>query len=107
MERRRREETKERERKGEKKKEERKKKKEKGVKEGGEWMQPWLMGASAQKGNELQGSPPHYGLTRSSQRRKPIMIDMVYWLIFGYDGTKESLLVKFFIFALGLGAVDT
>lgn len=70
-------------------------------------MQPWLMGASAQKGNELQGSPPHYGLTRSSQRRKPIMIDMVYWLIFGYDGTKESRLVKFFIFALGLGAVDT
>lgn len=35
------------------------------------------------------------------------MIDMVYWLIFGYDDTKESLLVKFFIFALGLGAVDT
>jgi nitrate reductase alpha subunit len=41
----------------------------------------WVDGASAQKGNELQGGPPHYGLTRSSQSRRMVMIGMVYWLI--------------------------
>jgi hypothetical protein len=64
----------------------------------------WVDGASAQKGNELQGGPPHYGLTRSSQRRRTVMIDMVYWLIWLLWYKAVRPLGEIFLVCLGVGS---